>query len=108
MEKSSWRVVWTDDAKNDLRGIVEYLLRRESSALSYKTARDIHAAAQRLSYQALLWHERNTIYPGARFVLVDPYVLVYDVRSSVVNVVRILHGAQDIEAIFQTEDDPWI
>ena len=108
MGKSNRHVVWTDDAKGDLRGIVEYLLRRESSALSSKTARAIHAAAQRLSYQALLWHERSTIYPGARFVVVDPYVIVYDVRSSVVNVVRVLHGAQDIEAIFQTEDDAWI
>ena len=108
MRKSNWRVVWADDAKDDLRSIVEYLLRRESSALAYKTARDIHAATERLSYQALLWHERNTIYLGARFVLTDPYVVVYDVRGSVVNVARILHGAQDIEAIFQTEDDPWI
>ncbi len=108
MEKNKWRVVWTDDAKDDLRSIVEYLLRRESSALSDKTARAIHATAERLSYQALLWHERDTIYPGARFVLVDPYIIVYDVRSSAVNVTRILHGAQDVEAIFQTEDDPWI
>ena len=108
MGKSNWHVVWSDDAKDDLRGIVEYLLGRESSAFSYKSARAIHAAVERLSYQALLWHERNTIYPGARFVLVDPYVVVYDVRSRVVNVVRILHGAEDIEAIFQTEDDPWI
>jgi toxin ParE1/3/4 len=108
MGKNKWRVVWTDDAKDDLRGIVEYLLERESSTLSDKTARTIHAAAERLSYQALLWHERNTIYPGARFVVTDPYIVVYDVRDSVVNIARVLHGAEDIEAIFQTEDDPWI
>lgn len=96
MEKDNWSTV------------VEYLFKRESDALANKTARAIHAAAERLSYQALLWHERNTIYPGARFVLVDPYVLVYDVRGSFVNIARVLHGAQNIEAIFQTEGDPWV
>lgn len=108
MGKNNWRVVWTEDAKDDLRGIVEYLYARESAVLAEKVARAVHAAAERLSYQALLWRERDTIYPRARFVVVDPYVVVYDVRGSAVNVARILHGAQDIEAIFQTEDDPWI
>lgn len=106
--RNDHEVFWSDDAKNDLRGIIEYLTTRESAEFADKTARVIAQAADRLSYQALLWHTRDTIYPGARFLLVEPYVIVYDVRDTVANIARIVHGAQDIEAIFKTEDDPWL
>lgn len=100
------KVAWSEDALSDVEEIARYLARRESNALARSAITEIKEAGERLSYQSLLWRERATVYPGARFLLVDPYVIVYDIRGERVNIVRVVHGVQDIQAIFHTEDMP--
>jgi len=99
-------VVWASAAEDDVVKIVRYLIEHESEEYARRMAVDIQEAGERLSYQALLWRARDNVFPGARFVLMKPYIIVYDVRDDDVNIVRVLHGAQNIEAILQTEDEP--
>lgn len=108
MPGGSKDVWWSRDALADVEGIARYLARRESKALALAVITEVKEAAERLSYQSRMWRVRDTVYPGARFILVEPYVIVYDIRGRTVNIVRVVHGAQDIEAIFRTEDTPQI
>ncbi len=42
----------------------------------------------------------ETIYPALRFLVVDKYLLFYLPLDDGIEVVRVLHGARDLESLF--------
>lgn len=106
MRRASKRVWWSPRSRQDLEEISRYLYKIAPGDLAEKLICDILDAAEDLSARALLWRVRMDVGANVRTVLVRPYMIFYRVMSSEVEVMRVLHGAQDIEEIFNTEDDP--
>src|ERR1700730_13089827 len=88
------RIRWARAAVADLENIGAYL-EEHSPSLTESTLLRLYEAAQSLKR----FSNRGRIgrVPGKRELVVSPlpYVMVYAVAEQVVNIVRVLHGAQD-------------
>ena len=88
------RIRWAGSAEGDLTQICDYLQGRDSPAAARRTAISIHKAIRSL----VRFPRRGRIgpEPGTRELIVTnlPYLVVYRIREDVVEILRILHGAE--------------
>ena len=89
-------IVWTLRATADLESIVEYIF-RDSEFYATAVAREVIAAARSLTTFA----ERGRMVPEyedptVREIIVRRYRLIYRVKSERIEVLRIIHGAQQM------------
>jgi toxin ParE1/3/4 len=56
-----------------------------------------------LAAQPLMGRERRELGPGIRSIAMAPYVIFYEALTDGVVIVRVLHGARDVEAQFGGE-----
>ena len=85
-------VRWTEEATTDLVEIVDYIEQRNAAA-----AQSLHAAivqsAENLPLMPYLFRAGRV--PGTREIVVHPnYIVVYQVGSDVIDILRILHSRQ--------------
>ena len=96
-------VVYTAEARQDLRDIYEYiayeLLEPEIASgqvdRSMKAARSLEQMPMRYTrYEEEPWHSQ-----GLRSLPVDNYLIFYlpDETTSVVNIIRIMYGGRDVK-----------
>ena len=95
-------VVRTDQAEADLAEILDYLEERNPQAAE-QLATDIDDRCTLLSQLPLMGRTRDELGPGLRSVVVQQYVLFYRVTATAVEILRILHGARDIDSIMKTD-----
>ena len=95
-------VVRTDQAETDVAEILEYLEERSPQAAEL-LAKAIDDRCSLLSQLPLMGRTREELAPGLRSVVVEPYVLFYRVTATAVEILRILHGSRDIDAIMKTD-----
>ena len=95
-------VVRTDQAEIDLAEILDYLDER-SPQTAERLATAIDDRSKLLSQLPLLGRTREELGPGLRSIVVEQYVLFYRVTATAVQVLRILHGARDIDTIMRTD-----
>lgn len=50
--------------------------------------------------------DRGDLVPGIRSILSNPYVIFYRVRNTTIEIVRVLHGRRNIEAVFVARTEP--
>jgi len=96
------RTEQTRKASNDFENAFIYLLERNPSAaheLKLRIARTLRLIAAR----PLLGRSRNALHPKLRSFVIHPYVLFYIPTEEGIRIVRFLHGARDIEAIFHDQ-----
>ena len=96
-------ITWSPEAEQDLFDIYQYLEREASARTAEKYLRQISQSCERIRKRPLLGRTRNEVMPGLRSVLVLPYVVFYRVSGSSVDIVRVLHGRRDLDAIFAAE-----
>lgn len=83
---------WTEEATTDLVEIIDYIEQRNEFA-AYALHETIVHAAENLSSMPYLF--RRGREPGTREYVVHPnYILVYQVGSDFVDVLRVLHSRQ--------------
>jgi toxin ParE1/3/4 len=97
------RIVWSTDADTDLEQIWNYLAQQASVARADDQIHKIVGACRQLSDWPLSGQARDTLIPGMRSVVSAPYVIFYRVGFDAVEIVRVLHGRRDIEAVFTEE-----
>lgn len=83
---------WADEAATDLVEILDYIEQRNATA-----AQNLHAAivqsAENLPLMPYLFRPGRV--PGTRELVVHPnYIVVYQVGSDVIDILRILHSRQ--------------
>lgn len=100
-KKGDRKVVWTDTARQDLVGIGDFLSQVATVDKAASVVQRIIQAGQLLATHALLWRMRNEIFPGARMVIVRPFVLVYHVSATKAYIARVLHGHRNFREIFK-------
>src|SRR5437870_2491556 len=95
-------VVRTDQAETDLAEILDYLEERSPQAAE-RLATAIDDRCSLLGQLPQMGRTREDLGPGLRSVVVERYVLFYRVTATAVEVLRILHGARDIDSIMKTD-----
>lgn len=61
----------------------------------------IHETMELLAGQPGLGRHRDELAPGIQSFPVGRYIIFYRVLSNAIEIVRVLHGARDIENIFE-------
>lgn len=88
------QVRWALAATDDLENIANYLFEKTPENAA-RLIREVYDAASSLRNFANRGRPGKKI--GTRELLMSslPYVIVYDIRSDIVHIVRILHSSQD-------------
>ena len=94
------RYILSPEAKDDLREIREYLVSRGGCRLARYVLQEIRAAFRLLASRPEAGHLRQDLTSlPVKFWLVFSYLIVYDPAARPLDIVRVLHGRRDVEAI---------
>jgi antitoxin ParD1/3/4/toxin ParE1/3/4 len=95
------RYLLTDPAKDDIREIVAYIRQRSPQAAK-KVRAELRDAMQKLAAFPGMGHLRTDVTDEPlRFWSVYSYLIVYRSESKPLEVIRVLHGAQDLGRFFE-------
>lgn len=92
---SAHQLIIAPTAKADLKEIYQYGLRQWGQAQS-----DLYLAALKgklwsLIEQPLMGTERPELLAGIRSLPIESHILFYGVKTSQIEIIRVLHGRQD-------------
>src|SRR5436309_6116263 len=91
----------TGPAGRDLREIRTYIARDDPEAARRMVA-TIRGKCRLLSQHPALGRPREDLQPGIRSFPVGAYLIFYQPAADGIQVVRVLHGARDIPALFES------
>lgn len=97
-------VKWAEVAWNDLEEAADYIA-RDSAYYAAAFVREVQEAARSLNHFA----ERGRTVPelkdpGLREIFVRSYRLIYQVKEETVFVIGFIHGARDLDALWNPEE----
>ena len=92
-------VIWSPDALADLDAIWNYYVRVAGPNTADKVGREIGKVVRVLEDHPFAGRSRDEVRPGLRSVAASPHVVFYRIKDDVAEIVRVLDGRQDIEAI---------
>jgi toxin ParE1/3/4 len=95
------RIVYTDDAKAELRDIALYTERQWGKEQSATYLRLVRSAVRTLAASPHLGRARDEIQPGLRSYPVGSHVIYYWIDDGAVNVAHVFHNRRD------TLREPW-
>ncbi len=91
------------EARGDLADIKQYLIGEGGARLARYVLGEIRSSVQFIAANPRAGHTREDLTDEpVKFWPVFSYLIVYDPATSPVGVARILHGSQDLEAMFKT------
>jgi toxin ParE1/3/4 len=95
------RLVIAPEARQDLQAIRDYIAKDDRKAAQRFVTR-LRDMARMLAGAPAIGRERPELGPDIRSFVVDRYVLFYRPLTGAVGVelVRVLHGARDVDAVF--------
>jgi toxin ParE1/3/4 len=95
----------TPDAEADLEGIGDRIAERNAiRAVSY--VREVRERCHRIGDFPHAGPPRPQWGEGVRIALHGRYVIVYRVRDETVQILRVVHGARNLDALFEEEPLP--
>jgi toxin ParE1/3/4 len=92
-------------AETDLETILEDL-QQKNPAAAERYANEFYDKGKALAQFPEIGRNRPEIGPNLRSTLVRPYVIFYRIEGEEVQILRILHGKQDLRSIMQAENEP--
>ncbi len=102
----AWRVDWSDTAWTDLEEISAHIARDSDQYMAsfIRQARDVARSLQTLPFRGRIVPEigRSTI----RELLFSNYRLIYQIESTAIHILGIVHGSRDLEALWEREGRP--
>jgi toxin ParE1/3/4 len=93
-------VTWSPEARADLEEIWTYYAQVAGRQTADNIARKIAGACDLISDYPLAGRARDELRPGIRALPVQPHVVFYRLVADVPEIVRVLDGRRDIDAIF--------
>jgi len=93
----------SEKAEEDLLDIWLYIA-EDSQQAATRVIKSINNKFQLLAKNPKLGTARPDIRPEMRFTVVGSYLILYKEIAGGVEVVRVLHGARNLYAIFDTEE----
>lgn len=95
------RFVLTPAARADLNEIFDYISRDNPDA-AHRVLEELRAAMQKLARMPDMGHFRRDLVSGPlRFWSVYSYLIIYRPEARPLQVVRVLHGARDVQRILE-------
>jgi addiction module RelE/StbE family toxin len=99
------KVRLTSEAKADLEDIGDRIAERNPvRAVTY--LRELRERALRIGEFPHAGPPRPKLGEGIRITVHGKYLIIYRVRDETVQILRVLHGARDLDALFETEPLP--
>jgi toxin ParE1/3/4 len=96
-------VIFAPAAAQDIEEIGDYI-HAENPAAAMRFVVALRERCGRIADAPRGGAPRPDLWPALRSIAFQRYVIFYSVESDVVRIERILHGARDIEAIFDEGD----
>jgi toxin ParE1/3/4 len=93
------RILRSSRAEGDLYEIWDYIAHDNTAAAS-KLLRTIGAKFEMLLKNPLMGQDRSELAPQMRSFSVGHYVIYYRPFSNGIEIIRVLHGARDVDSIF--------
>lgn len=93
-------ILRTRQAEADLLEIWLYIAEEGGLPAADRVLLSVDQKCQALAGSPGMGRRREELAPGLRSFPVGNYVVFYRVREDAIEVIRVLHGARDIEAIF--------
>jgi toxin ParE1/3/4 len=93
-------ILWSPEAEQDLFDIWLNVAPEASPATADRQLRLIDETATTLREWPFAGRDRSELLPSIRSLAAKPYVIFYRAGPSRVEIVRVLHGRRDINAIF--------
>jgi toxin ParE1/3/4 len=100
MRKGEPAVSWSPEAEQDLLAIWIHVARETSPEVADEQLRFVDRACATLAEWPHSGRARDELFRGVRSIVVDPYVVFYRVGDSAIEIIRVLHGRRDVDAIF--------
>ena len=97
------RVTVTKEAKRDLRSIWSYIAEDNPSAAD-RTLDTVNDRISLLADNPYLGPARPDIAPDLQYLVSGNYLILYRVLSESVEIVRVLHGARNLAALFKGDE----
>jgi toxin ParE1/3/4 len=95
------RAVWSPIARADFELVQSYLKSHLDERTARALLRRILDVIRRLPDAPLLWEARPQWGPGVRRARIGAYLVIYAVEPSRLVILRIAHGARDIDALMR-------
>jgi toxin ParE1/3/4 len=96
------RCVFSPRARKDFSEILGFIGRTSpDSALDFVTR--LQLMCDRLAEMPELGRKRDDLLLGMRAFPIERYTIFYRITKSGVEIVRVLHGARDVESIFNDD-----
>lgn len=89
-------VLYAPQARQDLAAIRSYLRAEAGVGVANRTLAQIKAKECLLCEFPKSGAPREDLHPGGRMLVMAPYVIIYEVLSTRVHILRVLHGARDL------------
>jgi toxin ParE1/3/4 len=93
-------VLWSPEARVDLFAIWSYYSNEAGENTADKMTRALLEKSKILEGHPFSGRPRDELRAGMRSLLSDPYVIFYRIHSDGAEIVRVLHGRQDLDEIF--------
>jgi toxin ParE1/3/4 len=100
MRRGEQPVDWSPEAEQDLLAIWNYVAREASPGAADEQLRSLDRACEALAQWPHSGRARDELFRGVRSIAVEAYVVFYRVGNSAIEIVRVLHGRRDVDAIF--------
>jgi toxin ParE1/3/4 len=94
------RVIRTAGARADLIGIWRYIERQSSEDRADRVLRLIDKKCESLASAPQIGRRRDELRPGLRSFAAGRYLILYRPIDGGIEVVRVLHGARNLPALF--------
>lgn len=96
------RYFLTPLAESDLNAIHDYIA-ADDHRVALKVTTQLQDACEKLAKMPLMGRARNELAVGWRSFPVARYIIFYRVFEGDIQIMRILHGAQDIDSILSSD-----
>ena len=100
MRKGEPAVDWSPEAEQDLLAIWSYVAREASPDVADEQLRSLDRACEALAQWPHSRRGHDELFRGVRSVAVEAYVVFYRMGDSTIEIIRVLHGRRDVDAIF--------
>ncbi|MCC6546110.1 type II toxin-antitoxin system RelE/ParE family toxin [Candidatus Sumerlaeota bacterium] len=98
------RVRFSPEALDDLENIYDYIA-AVNPAAALKIDQNLRAQIRAIGNNSGIGRYRQELSGQLRSLPKGNYVIFYSQKDSYIEIVRVLHGARDVEAMFHPGDD---
>jgi toxin ParE1/3/4 len=95
------KVRFIPSAVKDLESIYRFIERERSARTAASMIRRIHKSAGSFATQPGAGASCDDLFETGRYFVVDPYVVYYRPFTDGIEIVQVIHGAQDIAQWFR-------